>query len=298
MALQDMAEEIVSEIITLVASDIISLKSFTLVNQRFGLSARRKLFSHFWLHIRSTSESGRRGAVHQENVDGTRFDFVAFGHANPELVGLSRRVRLPGQNLGYRDLRLPAALNLLVGIQDIHICGATQFGVDWKAVPESMRNTLLQVIFPRLRILRISTSIINLPLNFLNHAPLLSHLDLQRSVDLASNADVVTPLAPGIEPALRQLRLGIWYSPRTSTAQNALFTAIQARVSELICLTLDYPSRTIHKALSSPAWTVCKTTYHNSSARCTFAFFVPSPPRNNGNHHPESKIPGQRSQWG
>ncbi|KAH8809610.1 hypothetical protein DL96DRAFT_1628612 [Flagelloscypha sp. PMI_526] len=243
MALGDLAEDLVSDIVSFVASDILSLKNLALVNHRLNLSASMKLFARFWVCIGS-SEFGRQDVVKGHGPS----EFVAFAQATPKVVSLIRRVHLSRTCLVHHDEGFPAALEKLVGIQHLEFYGSLWFALDWMAVPQSMRNSLLLVVFPRLQNLCISTSIYHFPSYLLNYAPLLSSLDLQGSLDPTLDPVIDASATVGMWYPLRQLKLGVQYSTAISTAQGLVFKLIEGRISEPLDLTLDYKGPPVRRS--------------------------------------------------
>ncbi|KAH8826398.1 hypothetical protein DL96DRAFT_1607875 [Flagelloscypha sp. PMI_526] len=206
MPMNTLADELVWEIITLVASDNLSLKSFTLVNRRLGSLGRKKLYAQYPICIRPRSPSVMGGL---SSVKGkTPADFIALLEASPELADLICRVKLSKEHLISYEAGLPASLEKLVNIQSFEILWLPRNPVDWTAIPRPMQNSLLNVVFPRLANLFITMGISNIPSNILDYTPLLSHLDLRSPVELVSNT--VTDGNPDLgekQPAPPILRL-------------------------------------------------------------------------------------------
>ncbi|KAH8826397.1 hypothetical protein DL96DRAFT_1816737 [Flagelloscypha sp. PMI_526] len=196
MPMDNLVDELMWEIVTLVALDIRSLKYFALVNRRLSFLGRNRLFAQYPIYIRSRT-IGMMGALRAKKGK-TPADFIALLEASPELA-LIRRVEFANEHLVNHEEGLPASLEKLVNIQHFEICWYPCNPVNWTAIPQYMQNTLLNVVFPRLTSLVISHSIANLPSNLLDYAALLSHLDVRSTVDIASDIPIhpVTTLLSG-----------------------------------------------------------------------------------------------------
>ncbi|KAH8829910.1 hypothetical protein DL96DRAFT_1813044 [Flagelloscypha sp. PMI_526] len=179
MALNDLAPELLPEIIILVASDIQSLKSITLVNRQLGHLGRVQLFARYPVNIYESRPGGFRNSLAAKSPD-----FMALLNASPDLATLILRVRLAVSQLTQHAPLLPAALKKLVNIQSLEIAYNFIWDGDWTKTTISMQECLLNAILPRLTSLIIAHPMTNFPCNLLDYAPLLTSLSILKRVGI------------------------------------------------------------------------------------------------------------------
>ncbi|KAH8799192.1 hypothetical protein DL96DRAFT_1824341 [Flagelloscypha sp. PMI_526] len=240
MSLLRLVDELLSEMIALVASDIRSLKSLTLVNRQLCIIGRAKLFAQFYLHIRSRAFP-MMGAFRPIKGRAPP-DLIALLDTSPKLANLVRRVRLSKNYLTDHDPRLPHALEKLVNIQYFEISWGPGHEFAWTDIPQSMQNSLLTSVFPRLTSLVMTSSILNLPSNLLDHTPLLSFFSSPSYLESYSEPVLNHHSASArFLPPLQHLFAGRHYfSTSPPKSQGSILTLIKGRVDENVHLTFEY----------------------------------------------------------
>ncbi|KAH8806519.1 hypothetical protein DL96DRAFT_1630881 [Flagelloscypha sp. PMI_526] len=234
--MRDLPEELVSEIVSILADDIKSLKSATLVSHQLGVIARRMLFARYWVPIPTYVESFRDIPGPRSSRGRKMKDFLSLLDCSPDLACLIACVELDRSHFEVEWDSLATALKTLSGVSNLKIRGHSYTSTHWSSTPRSMKRVFLNNILPGLTALTISTRFSNLPSDLLNHAPLLSHLDIQSPLQLRTNSTAIPK--PTMLTPLRQLTLGIKKS--ISGSLIPVIKLVEGRLDTTLVLTLRH----------------------------------------------------------
>ncbi|KAH8827459.1 hypothetical protein DL96DRAFT_1710582 [Flagelloscypha sp. PMI_526] len=174
-SINDLPEESFLNILTHLEEDLESLNQLSLSSRAISRPTRQFLFSHFWVTVGNDFSSFGEETLVTEFVE-------IMNELNCSLPYLIHKLRL--HSLCQKDMpALAETLNKLHRIREFEI--SPDAPVDWRGLPDTLKGSLGNIVFPQLRSLIIEGAFVNLPITFLDMCPQLSHLsmDLGHSLD-------------------------------------------------------------------------------------------------------------------
>ncbi|KAH8799260.1 hypothetical protein DL96DRAFT_1780881 [Flagelloscypha sp. PMI_526] len=237
MAMRDLATELVSEIVSILSSDLESLKSAILVNRQLGVVTRGIMFGRYWVRIPSFLGSHNTRGPKSHQFHSRRItDFLSLLDRSPDLACLIRRLRLDRVHLAHHHEGLSVALRKFVNVRHFEIHGNPDAADYWMRAPHLLQDVLLNVIFPGLTRFIISTNLSQLPADFLNYAPLLTCLEVQRPLRL--HPALTCDRRPVVLAKIRELTLRIEDRFKRPETQTSSIRLVQGRLDTTLALTM------------------------------------------------------------